>query len=184
MVNSGRSRLIVTALLALLLISCSDASTRTAPVELVATTDQDVLIIDMLNPPSTALGTITLRAVQKRSVSDDRFLDVRLVSYRVSYRRTDGGTLVPTTFVRTISGILPVGGAAQTLNDFVIFNIDALNQAPFAALLPQNGGRDPETGQSTIKMDVIVEIFGETLAGDNVYDSVRIPIWFCVGCQG
>jgi hypothetical protein len=181
--NRRRWAVSLSALLVLAL-SCSEANRTKAPVELVATTTQDVMVIDLLNPPATALGTIMIQAIQKGTVNDPTFLDVKLKSYRISYRRTDGGTLVPASFVRTTSGIVPVGGTGQSLNDVVIFNLDALNQAPFAALLPQNGGRDPETGQPVIKMDVTIEIFGETLAGDNVAARARIPLWFCAGCQG
>ena len=84
--------------------------------------------------------------------------------------------------MRTISGVVAVGGAAQPLNDVFIFAADALNQAPFAALLPNNGGRDPETGQNIVKMNVIIEVFGETLAGDPVYGRDVSPIWVCAGC--
>jgi hypothetical protein len=61
---------------------------------------------------------------------------------------------------------------------------DALTLAPFAALLPQNGGRDPVTGRPFVKLDVIVEIFGETLGGDRVYDATRFPLDFCYDCGG
>jgi len=61
---------------------------------------------------------------------------------------------------------------------------DALSQAPFAALQPQNGGRDAETGRPVVKLEVILEVFGETLAGDNVFDSTVFPLEFCFGCGG
>ena len=161
--------------------ACSDVNRTEAPVELVATTDQDVLTIDLLNPPSGNLGTILLRVIPKGETSSS-FQDVRLINYRVSYQRTDGGTQVPASFVRTTSGILEAGGVAVALNDFFVINADALSQAPFVAILPQNGGRDPETGQNLIKMDAIVDIFGETFAGQDVSARVRLPLWFCAGC--
>jgi hypothetical protein len=33
-------------------------------------------------------------------------------------------------------------------------------------------------------MDVIVEIFGQTLAGENVSGSTRFPLDFCFHCGG
>jgi hypothetical protein len=162
--------------------ACSEANRSSAGVELIGTTDQDVLVIDLLNPPDTALGTILLQAIQTGSTTDNRFLDVNLINYRVSYERTDGGTQVPQSFVRTTSGVIPVGGAAAALNSFQIFTGEQLNQAPFVALLPQNGGRDPQTGQPIVKMNAVVDIFGETLSGKNVSTRVRIPLWFCAGC--
>lgn len=167
---------------ALVGVSCSEANRDSSPVELVANSSQEVLLIDLANPPAGGLGTILLRAIPKGSVISD-YMDVRLQSYRVTYRRTDGGSLVPASFVRSTSGIIPVGGAAQSLNDFLIVQSEALSQAPFAALLPQNGGRDPETGQSVIKMDAFVEIYGETLGGERVRATTIIPLWFCVGCS-
>lgn len=170
--------LVVVALTA----ACSEANRSSAGVELIGTTSQDVLVIDLLNPPETALGTILLQAIQTGTTSDARFLDVNLVNYRVSYERTDGGTQVPQAFVRTTSGVIAVGGGASALNSFQIFTSEQLDQAPFVALLPQNGGRDPQTGQPIVKMNAVVDIFGETLSGKNVSTRVRIPLWFCAGC--
>jgi len=57
-----------------------------------------------------------------------------------------------------------------------------LSQAPFAALLPQNGGRDPETGLRFVKMDVIIDVFGETVSGEDVSARASAPFTFCAGC--
>src|SRR6185436_3990232 len=107
----------------------------------------------------------------------------RISRYRVSYVRTDGGSLVPSPFVKSLDALLTVGGGA-TSSPFIVFEADALNAAPFAALFPNNGGRDPQTGRSNIKMEVITEVFGRTLAGDNVYDATRQPVTFCYACGG
>lgn len=176
----GATLLMVAALFA---GGCNEMSREVAPVELIATATQNISTVDILNPPGN-VGQILVQARLKRSdVTDSRFLDVRLNRYRVSYRRTDGGSLVPQPLVRTTSGLVPVGGAATPLNDFVLLESEQLRQAPFAALLPQNGGRDPETGRRDVKMDVIVDIFGETLAGDAVSARVIQPFTFCAGCS-
>lgn len=161
---------------------CSEANRSAAPVQLIATTDQDVLVIDLLNPSNEPLGSILIQAIQLGESSDNRFNDVRLINYRVQYERTDGGTQVPASFVRTTSGTIAVGGAAAAANDIYVFSFDALSQAPFPALLPQNGGRDPQTGQPVIKMNAVIDIFGETMAGKAVSTRVRVPLWFCAGC--
>ena len=109
---------------------------------------------------------------------------VSVTRYRVSYVRTDGGTQVPSPFVRTIDILVASNGTDAGLGSFTILTSDAINQAPFAALFPQNGGRDPETGRGTVRMDVIVEIFGETLAGANVAGRTRFPLDFCFNCGG
>ena len=69
-------------------------------------------------------------------------------------------------------------------SDFVAFETNAFNLAPFAALQPQNGGKDPETGFGFVKMDIILTVFGETLAGERVQGSARFPVNFCFNCGG
>lgn len=171
-------------LLAIGLIGCSEANRNTSPVELVLSGTQEILTVDLTNPnQSNIIGTIEIRAIAKSaSNADPRYLDVRLLKYRVSYQRTDGGTVVPAPFVRTMSGTVAVGGQPQSLNDVLLFTTDAVTQAPFAALFPNNGGRDPETGQNIVKMNVIIEVWGETLAGDPVYARDVSPLWVCAGC--
>lgn len=178
----NRTAVLFSAAAVALTVGCSEANRSEAPVQLIGTTDQEVLLIDILNPPDEALGTILLQVVQTGGSTDDRFNDVRLINYRVQYERTDGGTQVPASFVRTTSGVIPAGGSAAAVNGILVLTSEALTQAPFVALLPQNGGRDPQTGQSVIKMNAVIDIFGETMAGKNVSTRVRIPLWFCAGC--
>lgn len=160
-----------------------------APVELVVTNAQNLQQIE-LNPVIAAndadcqqnVGTVTLRTVAKRTLpTNSSAAQVRVTRYRVSYQRTDGGRLVPSPFVRSIDVLVGVGQQAG-LGDFLILQSDALSQAPFASLLPQNGGRDPDTGRPVITMEVILEVFGETLGGDNVYDATRFALDFCYTC--
>lgn len=190
----GSRKVISTALLFALMVtsfSCSNEFTRSAsPVELVVTNTQNIQRVD-LSPSALGcdspdgLGKIEILALLKSpSNVDQRFNDVRLTRYRVSYIRTDGGTLVPAPFVRTIDIFVTAGGGPANLTGFLAFQSEAFNQAPFVALLPQNGGRDPETGRLTIRMDVILEIFGETLAGSNVSGRTALPLDFCFNCGG
>ena len=174
--------------LAATLVGCSGELTdNAAPVELIVTNTQQLQIIDFSDndDPDCDLdvGTINMQVIAKRSGLTGDFAAVRVTRYRVSYRRTDGGTLVPAPFVRAIDTLIGIGETGS-LSRFLILEPDALVQAPFAALLPQNGGRDPETGRPIVKFDVIVEIFGETLGGDNVFDSTRFPLDFCFDCGG
>lgn len=171
--------------LSVLALSCSEINRETSPVELVATTSQDITIIDLGGGEGCdqQLGTITLRAIQKNPSSDSTFLAIDLERMRVTYVRTDGGTLTPASFTQTIDGFIEPGGTS-TLNNFIVFRPGAFTQAPFAALFPANGGQDPETGRSTVSMDVVVEIFGETLSGEDVAASTRFPLEFCFNCGG
>jgi hypothetical protein len=176
----------IAVLCAAAMLSCSGELTDNgAPVELVVTNTQDIQQVDLFDDFGCAgnLGTIDMRVIPKNPAVQGDFVAVRVNRYRVSYQRTDGGTAVPRPFVRTIDQIIDVN-SSSFLTDFVILEGDSLNQAPFAALLPQNGGRDPQTGRPTVKMDVILEVFGETLGGDRVYDATRFPLDFCYDCGG
>lgn len=176
------------AMAAAVFAGCSSELTdNSAPVELVVTNTQTLTRLDIAPNDDTdcdsSIGTINLQVIPKNNTVSSDFTQVRVTRYRVSYQRTDGGRQVPAPFVRSIDTLVGVG-ATGALTNFVILEGSAVNQAPFAALLPQNGGRDPDTGQQTVKMDVIVEIFGETLGGDNVYDATRFPLNFCYDCGG
>jgi hypothetical protein len=172
-------------------MSCSSELTdNAAPVELVVTNTQNLTTID-IDPTTTDtdcnenIGTINMQVLAKNNAegSTGDFTTVRVTRYRVSYRRTDGGTVVPASFVRSIDTLIGVGQTAAGSN-FTVFESDAARRAPFVALQPQNGGRDPETGRTVVQMDVTVEVFGETLAGDNVYDATTFPLEFCFACNG
>lgn len=188
--NKAISTLAALALSMAVLGCQGELSDDAAPVELVVTNTQNLQLIE-LNPVIAAddpdcdqdIGSINMRVIPKRTDVSGTAAQVRVTRYRVSYQRTDGGRLVPASFVRSIDVLIGVG-ASSALGDFLVIEPDALTQAPFAALLPQNGGRDPDTGRPFVKMDVIVEIFGETLGGDNVYDATRFPLDFCYGCGG
>jgi hypothetical protein len=181
--------LVTVALASMAALSCSTELTdNAAPVELIVTNTQNISVVDL--DPSVVdadcqqpIGTINMQVLPKNGSAGGDFLQVRVQRYRVSYRRTDGGTLVPAPFVRSIDTLLAVG-AGSTGSNFTIIESDALLQAPFAALRPVNGGRDAETGRPVVKLEVVVEVFGETLAGDNVYDATAFPLDFCFGCGG
>ena len=174
-------RLILIAVLALAVAGCDDVARESSPVELVATPENVIQRAD-LAAGCPLDGSVQVRSIVKNPASETTFLDVRLTRARISYRRTDGGTLTPATFVRTISAIVPSGGT--TTLPISLFQLDATNGAPFAALMPANGGIDPETGRSVVEMDVILEIFGQTISGENVATSVRLPVDFCYNCGG
>jgi len=187
--NTIRKRFSVAVLaLAVMFMGCSgELTNNAAPVELIVTNTQNIQIIDFSenDDPDCEddIGTINMQVIAKRTGLTGTMGSVRVTRYRVSYQRTDGGTLVPAPFVRPLDTLIGVGESSG-FSRFLVLEPDAIFQAPFAALLPQNGGRDPQTGRPIVKMDVIVEIFGETLGGDNVYDSTRFPLDFCFDCGG
>jgi hypothetical protein len=183
-----------TAAVLLLLVvgSCNDINKQSSPVALVVTNSQVLTRIDLATDApncNKSAGTIQLRAVQLQppttitSVTGANLNQIRTSQYQVSYVRTDGGHLVPAPFSRSIS-VLVSPGQTQDVSTFLILQSSALFEAPFAALQPANGGRDPETGKPSISMDIIVQVWGETLAGERVTGSTRMTFTFCIACGG
>jgi len=196
--NMKRVALVATsALLMLAAGSCNDINKQEAPVSLVVSNTQDLHRIDLAGDPAgstncqTGIGTVILQNIVVQSASSNAnpnvsgadLNQIKVDRYQVSYFRADGGHLVPAPFVRSTSIVLPTGGQSSGTS-FVVFDPNALNQAPFAALLPQNGGVDPETGKPIITMDVIMTFFGETLAGSRVSGNTRFTLDFCYSCGG
>lgn len=183
--NGRKLSVLLAVLLVPVLLSCNEINKADSPVELIASVNQTVSLLDLADPNCGSLGTINLQAIARRTdVADLRFLDVKLKNYRVTYVRTDGGRTVPASFVRSISGLVAVNGSINSSTPFFAFDFGALNQAPFAALRPNNGGVDPETGQRQVKLDVIIDVFGETLSGQQVTGQARQAISVCVSCGG
>lgn len=180
-----RSATIAVGVLAL--ASCSsDIGKSSSPIALIASNTQILSKLDLLGGTgcNSSIATVHIQAIQKDPTSPTSdFNQVRLTSYRVSYVRTDGGKLIPASFSRTMDSLVTIGQASD-VTGFQAFETGALNQAPFAALIPSNGGRDPDTGLSVIRMDVVLDIFGTTLAGEKVSAQTRLPLEFCYNCNG
>lgn len=175
-------------------LSCNSVNRESSPVKLVVTNDQALHQID-LSPTATGcnqnIATVNLQSVLLQDQintnlpTDNRFNDIKIDRYQIQYVRTDGGKAIPEPFVRAISGIIVAGGSSSLLTTFVAFQPDAVTQAPFASLLPVNGGHDPETGKNFVQMDIILTVFGQTLAGERVSGTTRIPLTFCFAtCNG
>lgn len=183
-----------------LTIGCSgnDLTKSASPVALIVSNTQILQHVDITGGTNCEkdLGTILMQAIAKNATGstgstvppvgptpNTTFNQVRVFRYQVSYARTDGGKLVPAPYVRSMDTLLTVGGSASG-SKFILMAPDGFLQAPFAALFPNNGGRDPDTGKAFVQMDIIVEIFGQTLAGENVSGSTRFPVDFCYNCGG
>ena len=188
-----RKIVMTAALVSAAMLSCKEVNRASAPVTLVLTTAQTLQRIDLKPTAPNCdqnIGTVTIKNILLQNTNPPPNLptnstldDVRVTSYRISYVRTDGGTSIPNPFTRSISLSVPLGSSGS-LGTFLAFQPDALTQAPFAALLPQNGGRDPQTGRAVVQMNITLEVFGETLAGDRVSGSTTFPLDFCFDCAG
>jgi hypothetical protein len=179
-------------LLGVAVLSCNSIAKESSPVLLVVSGTQNLNQIDLqAGAPgcATSIGTVEMTVKLLENQGDpltprNDFNDVKLDRYQVTYQRTDGGKLIPPGFVRSTAQVLTAGGSAQSLSDFIAFETNAFNLAPFAALLPQNGGKDPDTGLGFVKMDIILTVYGSTLAGERVSGSARFPVNFCYNCGG
>lgn len=173
--------------------SCDeDINQQGSPVLLVAHVTEAMSQIDFTDPTCSPAVVYEIRAIPKRNTVpgggtgevDLRFLDVIIRTVRTSFVRVDGGTVVPPPLVENLSFLVPATGEATEIPARLIFPVEYLREAPFVALTAGAGGRDPETGQPFVRMDLVVEFFGETLAGDPVYTSLRWPATFCFNCGG
>jgi hypothetical protein len=179
-------------LLSVAVLSCNSIARESSPVQLVVSGTQNLNQIDLQAGAAgcaTSIGTVQLIVKLLQNQADpltprNDFNDVKLDRYQVTYQRTDGGKLVPPSFVRSTAQVLTAGGSSQSLSDFIAFETNAFNLAPFAALLPQNGGKDPDTGLGFVKLDIILTVYGQTLAGERVSGSARFPLNFCYNCGG
>jgi hypothetical protein len=173
-------------------MSCNSINRETSPVKLIVTTQQNLQRIDLAGGTGCAQNAGTIQMQTKviqdpnntKLLPDNRLNDVVIDRYQVTYVRTDGGTAIPAPFVRSISTIIVPGGSSGFLTTFLVFQPDAVRQAPFAALQPVNGGRDPETGKAFVKLDIAVTVFGQTVAGERVSGTTHIPLDFCFSCNG
>jgi hypothetical protein len=96
--------------------------------------------------------------------------------------RTDGGTVASPQWTYDQAVFVPAGGAA-TLENYRVYPLHLLSELPLAHLLPENGGFDPETGNTTIRQSFELQIFGETVSGKSI---ATIPVsidynFFCLG---
>lgn len=126
--------------------------------------------LTVITPARTiTIPTMTLNSHFKSPTATDpqHFADVELNYYTVTYRRADGGTIVPPVQTFAAGGLLPSGGT-DTLSDFPILSQSALAGTPFDQLLPFNGGIDRETGNTEIRMFYDITFFGMTVSGMRV----------------
>jgi hypothetical protein len=149
---------------------CTNKEGQTeAPVFITVSMDLQPGFINVGVPAPVQIQTITLNSNLKNGDASDPqgFADTQVNSYTVTYRRTDGGTLVPPPQTFGAGILVPSGGSA-TLNNFPVLYASALQQSPFDQLLPFNGGIDRETGKNEIDTAFDITFFGNTASGQRV----------------
>jgi len=156
-----------------------------APVFITVSLDLQPGFVDVSTPAPVQIQTITLESHLKNPTQTDPqgFADTQVNSYTVRFRRTDGGTRVPS--VKTFgTGIIVPSGSSATLTNFPILDASDIQQAPFDQLLLFNGGVDRETGRNSIQMTFDITFFGQTVSGHRVQSQTAsgILLFSCVGC--
>jgi hypothetical protein len=110
-------------------------------------------------------------------INSTTFLDVRLETYDVEWRRLDGGTKVPEKEIFAGNVIVPFNGTSN-LTNYQFMTGAALGFSPFDQLFPFNGGLDRETGRNEIRLAGIVTLNGHTLSGQPVRGSGTFDMTF------
>ena len=148
-----------------------------APVSITVSMDLQPGFINVGVPAPVQIQTITLNSHLKNPDATDPqgFADTQINSYTVTFRRTDGGTLVPP--MQTFgAGILVPSGGSSTLTNFPVLYAVALQQSPFDQLLPFNGGIDQQTGRNEIDTAFDIVFYGNTVSGQRVQSTTASGI--------
>src|SRR5258708_2105577 len=119
-------------------MSCNSINRETSPVKLIVTNNQALQQIDLAggtncdqNVATVDIQSVLLQNQNRGNLpTDNRFNDVVISSYSITYVRTDGGKAIPQPFTRSISGLIVNGGTTTLLTNFLIFEPTAVNQAP------------------------------------------------------
>jgi len=108
--------------------------------------------------------------------------DVRLSRWVITPARTDGGSTASPEWSYDQTVFVPAAGTAD-LDNYRVYPFEYLNEIPLANLLPENGGFDPETGNTNIRQSLELVIYGETVSGKKVATQ-PVPIAFNFFCLG
>ncbi len=181
------SRICVVLALAVAVVSCggnSSLDNSVASVFLTVNIEQNNPDIDIC----TQLGDITVDQMIITSNTKDpsgttsASQDVTLTRWVIIPYRTDGGSTASPEWSYDQSVFVPAGGSAG-LDNFRVYPFELLNQVPLAYLLPENGGFDPETGNTNIRQSLELQIFGRTVSGKSIATE-KVSIAFNFFCNG
>lgn len=108
--------------------------------------------------------------------------DVSLTRWVITPYRTDGGSTASPEWSYDQAVYVPAGGTAD-LENYRVYPLENLNEVPLAYLLPENGGIDPETGNSNIRESFELQIFGRTVSGKSIATE-KVSIGYNFFCSG
>ena len=177
----------VTLALALMVWSCGGNSTldnTEAAVFLTVDISEYNPEIDLcLQQGDIAISSMEITSQAKNpEASLGASQDVNLTRWVIKPYRTDGGSTASPDWTYDTAVYVPADGSAS-LENYRVYPLAYLGQVPLAHLLPENGGFDPETGNSTIRQSFELQIFGQTVSGKSVA-TVPVVIDFNFYCLG
>lgn len=106
--------------------------------------------------------------------------DVNITRWVITPSRSDGGSTASPQWAIDQGVYVPAGGTTD-LENWRVYPAEYFLQVPLSNLLPENGGFDPETGQTNIRQTLRVQLFGQTVSGKSVA-SVPVNIAFNFYC--
>ncbi|MGD1149305.1 MAG: hypothetical protein ABR961_15295 [Thermoanaerobaculaceae bacterium] len=137
-----------------------------APTSVDMATSGDVVIPNM---------TISSHAKSQTAILSTQD-DVNLTQLVVTCTRTDGGTVASPQWTNSVQLYVPAGGSV-TVQNYPIFPAEYFQQPPLNQLLFPNG-TDKETGNSNIRQDLHMTIYGKEISGKNVSLSFDLTLNF------
>lgn len=90
--------------------------------------------------------------------------DVTINRWEITPYRTDGGSTASPVWVHDMTVFVPVDGETQ-LENYRVYPAEYFDEVPLSYLLPENGGTDPETGQTNVRQSLRLQMFGRTVGG-------------------
>ena len=178
---------VVTLALALVVWSCGGSSTldnSEATVFLTIDISEYTPDIDIcLQQSDLSITTMEIASETKDPTGNaSANQDVNLRRWVIRPYRTDGGTTASPEWTYDQAVFVPAGGSAS-LSNYRVYPLEFLKELPLAYLLPENGGYDPETGNTNIRESFELQIYGQTVSGKNV-STVPVSIGFNFYCLG
>jgi hypothetical protein len=146
-----------------------------APVYITVDLTDQAGLTNIVPARTLTIPTMTLNSHLKNPASPDTggFATTEVNYYTVTYRRADGGTLVPPVQQFAVGQSMTSTGSLS-LSEFPVLSQSAMEGTPFDQLL--NGGIDRETGNTEIRMYYDVVFYGTTVSGFRVQSETATGI--------
>lgn len=115
--------------------------------------------------------TISKMTVQSNPKNPDASMstnqDVTINRWEITPYRTDGGSTASPVWVHDMTVFVPAEGQTD-LENYRVYPAEYFEEVPLSYLMPENGGSDPETGQSNVRQSLRLQMFGRTVSGKSV----------------